>query len=170
MNVNATEVAAIIAAAAAIFGAFKASRAATKTTKLAADLAEGGELKRWQRDHLLTVIAELLQVSDNTYWAWLSEEDRERKGLLGDEGVRQRILANLQRATFLTNQVRMFGTFALYKAAVRLCRAHIGESAKAEDHSQHVFNAAIAVNQLARVELGLGHEFPDLFPSPAPDP
>jgi len=55
--------ASLVAAPTAVIAAVVAARASTKTTKLAADLAEGGELKKWQRDELKAVVALVLAAS-----------------------------------------------------------------------------------------------------------
>jgi hypothetical protein len=56
----ATLVVAIIAAVSAIVAARLAGSASTKTTRLAAQLAEAGELQKWQRQEFLTIVSQFL--------------------------------------------------------------------------------------------------------------
>jgi hypothetical protein len=56
----ATLVAALIAAVSAIVGARIAAAASTKTTRLAAQLSEAGELQKWQRQEFLTIVSQFL--------------------------------------------------------------------------------------------------------------
>lgn len=52
--------AALVAAVGAIIGARIAASASTKTTRLAAQLAEVGELQKWRRQEFLTLVSEFL--------------------------------------------------------------------------------------------------------------
>lgn len=55
--------ASLVAAPTAVIAAVVAARASNKTTTLAADLAEGGELKRWQQNELKAMAARFLAAS-----------------------------------------------------------------------------------------------------------
>lgn len=59
----ATLVVALVAAIGAIVAARIAASASTKTTRLAAELADAGELQKWQRQEFLTIVSQFLAAS-----------------------------------------------------------------------------------------------------------
>lgn len=183
-------VASFFAARSAIEAARIAGEAQTETTRLAAKLADVSELERWRRDHLFSVIAELVQVSYtifNTRWDEIQYNDVVVNGATGRVGqdalerrnqARDRVISQFDRLVQLTREAQFIGSRQLSAAANALLRVHSGykpdlahstRSTEATRLNTLWSDAALRemdLIALAREELGLESDSDVIFDHP----